>query len=99
VQNLLTLDLTGLGAGEEVWFANSAGGAWSGTVSILGFQEDTLRFGTDASGLTAAQLGVISGDTYGLTSTGYLTVIPEPGTLGLLFIGGMGLFVSRRARV
>jgi len=89
--NGLTIDISGLGAGEKLWFANSSGGAWSGSVSILGFQEDVVRFGIDSSGLTLGQLGKINGGIYSLTGLGYLTAVPEPTTMGLLLLGGLGL--------
>ena len=45
----------------------------TGTVTINGFQEGTIRFGTDGTGLTREQLAAINGGIYSLTSEGYLT--------------------------
>lgn len=45
----------------------------SGSVTINGFREGTIRFGTDGTGLTREQLDVINGGIYSLTSEGYLT--------------------------
>jgi hypothetical protein len=58
-------------------FAKSAEQLWgSGSITIEGFKENTIRFGEDATGLTPAQLAVINDGTYTLTSTGYLTAGP-----------------------
>ncbi len=64
-------------------FANSSGAAWAGTLTITGhLLPSTVRIGTDASGLTAAQLAAITsgGDKVGITEAGYLYRIPA-GTL------------------
>lgn len=45
----------------------------SGTLSITGFKEGTVRFGTDGAGLSRAQLDTIDGGLYSLTPDGYLT--------------------------
>lgn len=55
-------------------FRDSSGQAWgAGSITITGFKENTIRFGTDASGLTPEQLALIDGGAYSLTSAGYLT--------------------------
>lgn len=68
----ITIDIDA--AVSEAAFANSSEALWgTGSVSIIGFEEDTVRFGTDASGLTPSQLAAIDGGIYSLTSQGYLT--------------------------
>lgn len=58
-------------------FEKSAAQVWgSGSITITGFKENTIRFGTDNTGLTAGQLAVINGGSYSLTNSGYLTAIP-----------------------
>jgi autotransporter-associated beta strand protein len=64
-------------------FADSSAAAWSGTLTITGtLLPNTLRIGTDANGLTAAQLAAIKNgsDKVGITPDGYLYRIPS-GTL------------------
>jgi len=61
----------------ELFFADNSGNDWgSGSVNITGFQDGVLRFGTDANGLTAAQLSQItangSADPLALDSNGFL---------------------------
>ena len=97
----LTLDLLGSGV-TSLFFADSSSRNWNdATVSILGFQEGVIKFGSDASGLLPAQLAAIDDGLgnfgiYSLTSSGYLTAVPEPTTLGLLLFGAMGLAVRRK---
>lgn len=79
-----TLDMTGaatleLGAGAAIAFANSSAVDWSGnTLQITGafVSGASLRFGTNASGLTTTQLGLITinGSTgpFSLDASGYL---------------------------
>jgi hypothetical protein len=60
----------------SLWFLDSAlsEATWgTGTVTINGFRENTIRFGTNNAGLTSAQLAAINGGIYSLTSNGYLT--------------------------
>lgn len=67
----------------ELAFANSSAVVWgTGLVSIAGFKEDTIRFGTDATGLTPAQLAAIDGGIYSLNSQGYLTTMSAPSLFG-----------------
>ncbi len=79
-----TLDITGnaiinLGTGGTLAFANSSAIAWTGgTLNITGtfVPGASLRFGTTSSGLTAAQLALISAPgfhSFGLNTGGHLT--------------------------
>ncbi len=51
-----TLDL---GPTATMSFADSSAKTWTGTLLINGFRENAVRFGTFASGLTAAQVNGI----------------------------------------
>lgn len=79
-------------------FLDSSALDWgTGTVSINGFQENVIRFGTDGNGLTPSQLSAIDGGAYFLSNDGYLTAVPEPATFALLFGAlALGLCVLRR---
>lgn len=88
-------------------FANSSALDWSTfTLTISGFEAglDTLRFGSDATGLTVAQLSRITFDGYSagaqIDSLGYVTAIPEPGAISLAVVGltMMTIFLRRRDR-
>ncbi len=93
---VLTLDVDP--SVTELAFANSSAQPWgAGTINLLGFQENTIRFGTDATGLLPAQLGVINGGIYGISSQGYLTLVPEPSSWCLLLTAA-GLLAVRRHR-
>jgi len=64
-------------------FTDCSDKAWTGTLTVNGkLAATTLRFGTDKSGLTAAQLASISksGGTLYLDAQGYLRQVPR-GTL------------------
>jgi autotransporter-associated beta strand protein len=111
-QNLGTLDLDGsvvldLGSGASaVSLANSSAldwGTFSLKISNWTLGSDTLRFGTDGTGLTAGQLLQIDfvdlGDAQGqIDANGFVTPapVPEPGTVALLVFGFAGLFMRRR---
>ena len=93
----LTLDLS---AGvTDLWFSDSDTFDWTGgSIVISGFKENTIRFGTNATGLTQNQLDQIDGGIYELTSQGYLT-IPETSVSALLVgVSGMAFTVIRRPR-
>lgn len=81
------VQFTGSGAGTlnldidnsvtELFFTNNAGLDWAtGTLNITGYTEGVVRFGTDNTGLTIAQLSQITvdggGGTVTLNSNGYL---------------------------
>lgn len=77
----LTIDIDA--AVTELAFANSSEVVWgTGFVSIAGFKEDTIRFGTNSTGLTPAQLAAIDGGIYSLSNQGYLTTMSAPSLLG-----------------
>jgi hypothetical protein len=86
----------------SLWFANSSSGSanWAGgSVSILGFRENVIRFGTTDSGLTLDQLALIDGGIYSLSSSGFLTAIPEPSAFAALAgLGALGFVGTRRHR-
>ena len=78
---------------SEVDFANSSAASWTGLLNLNNwdFSSTKLRFGTNASGLTAAQLAQIEFNGGGLgvaqlDADGY--VVPEPTTVALLVLGG-----------
>jgi hypothetical protein len=78
---VLTIDVDS--AVTQLAFANSSAEMWgAGSVSIVGFKENTVRFGTDASGLTLTQLAAIDGGIYSLNSQGYLTTMSAPSLFG-----------------
>jgi autotransporter-associated beta strand protein len=76
----------------------------SGALTIVNFTAgaDTLRVGTDASGLTETQLAQInfSGTPATITNTGYLVPIPEPGVSAILLtsLSIFGFYRCRRNR-
>jgi autotransporter-associated beta strand protein len=109
------LDLDG--GSSIVRFANSASlsGSWSGTLSIYGWSGspsgsgiDQVFFGADATGLTAAQLAMISfysGNGSGFLGTAAIlgdgeivpsTAVPEPSTALLVTLFGAPLLWRRR---
>lgn len=74
---VLTIDVDP--AVTNLAFVDCAALDWaSGTVTITGFQENTIRFGTDENGLTATQLAAINGGAYTLSPTGFLTTGVAP---------------------
>jgi hypothetical protein len=92
------------GAGaSEVDFANSSALNWAGKLNLANWDPllDKLRFGTDSTGLTSAQLADIefNGGGFGnasLDSNGF--VVPEP-SMTFCFLGApLLLLLSRRRR-
>jgi len=89
--------------GSELDFANSSGLTWAAsTLNLLNWDPsiDKLRFGTDSTGLTSAQLADIKFNGSGqgtavLDANGYVTT-PEPSSCVLLLAGSL-LLVRRRA--
>jgi fibronectin-binding autotransporter adhesin len=87
-----TLDF--IAGASEMDFANSSALAWTGTILNLASWNpsiDKLRFGTNATGLTSAQLATIEFNGGGLgtaqlDANGYV-VIPEPSTVVLILLG------------
>jgi hypothetical protein len=96
--------ITFAGGPAEIDWANSSGQAWTGTLNLSSWNsaQDALEFGTDATGLTQAQLNEIAfnggspGGGY-LNAEGYL-VVPEPSSVILGMVGGLGLLGLRMMR-
>ena len=94
---------------NTVAFTASSASTWTGTLTILNYSStlDTLKFGSTASALTAAQLSKIhfniGGTLYGaqISSLGVLTAtaIPEPATtamLGAIAVFGIAFYTRRQ---
>jgi hypothetical protein len=90
-------------------FADSSAVSWTGTLVIYGWNgtfgvgggDSRLFFGNTASGLTAAQLSLITFDGFSgavatILSTGEVVPIPEPGVVVLLATLGLGTVLNRR---
>ena len=68
-----------IGEGTVLEFADSSGQAWSGDVTVTGFAEKSIRFGTNANGLTKAQrvrIGIGTGEDVYISAKGWLTLTP-----------------------
>jgi len=91
-----------LGSGAAIAFANSSASTWgsSFTLDLTGFVSgSSLRFGTNASGLTGIQLAQFTAtgfSSFSLDSSGYLTAVPEPATWALLAFSLTTIMVLRR---
>ncbi|HEY5479971.1 MAG TPA: hypothetical protein VIL39_00685 [Verrucomicrobiae bacterium] len=90
---------------SELKFANSSALTWTGILNLANWDSslDLLRVGTDANGLTLAQLGMIefNGASLGsaqLNSLGFVVVVPEPSTALLGLLGGLSLMWTIRHR-
>ena len=91
---------------DTVGFSSAAsdGSYWTGSVTITNFRSGVVYFGSDASGLTEAELAQITAfdvdgnqlGTLALSDTGAL--VPEPATLSLLLLSGGMIFGFRRLR-
>ena len=69
---VLTIDVDP--AVTNLAFKDSSTQAWgTGSVTIIGFKENTIKFSENADGLSTAQLAAIDGGAYTLSPTGYLT--------------------------
>lgn len=96
--------------GSVITFGNSSGATWTSgdPLDLANWNAtlDSIQFGTDDTGLTAAQLAEIefngNAGTLGeaqLNSDGDLVqVVPEPTTLTLAALGGFGVFFMRRRK-
>ncbi len=106
----------GATANTALSFGNSSGLTWTaGQILNLadwqgnssadgGTSTDTLEIGTDATGLTSAQLADIEFDGSGLgtaaiDANGYIEQVPEPSTVVLGIIGGLALLRNIRRRM
>ena len=111
-QSLGTLDLDGTaaidfgGGASGVSFASSSGIDWATfalNLSNWTVGVDSLRFGSDSSGLTAGQLNqVVFTDLGNVTaqidSLGFITPAPEPSTLAFGLLGTLGVWWRLRSR-
>lgn len=77
--------------GAEIDFANSSSQTWSGTLNITNWNSsvDKLRFGTDSTGLTTAQLAQIEFNGTGLgtaqiDANGYIIAVTPPPAVTIL---------------
>jgi len=91
--------------GSTLNFANSSALAWGGILDLTNFSfaVDAVSFGTTSSGLTSTQLGDIDINgvkpaTLLLSPSGYLEV-PEPSSVLLGLVSGMGFLMMIRRRV
>jgi autotransporter-associated beta strand protein len=96
-----------LGASNSISFAASAAQDWGSFTlnftSVGGsLVPQSVRFGTNASGLSAGQLSLITVDGlggYALDGGGYLTAVPEPASWAALAgLAAVGLVGTRRRR-
>ena len=93
------MNLLDFSGSNTISFADCSAESWLGQLVITNFDVgvDSLRFGTDADGLTTAQLTQITvdGQTGASLDTNGFLVIPEPTTLSLFAVSGTILFLIR----
>jgi hypothetical protein len=104
VNGTVVFDMGNFGT-SHLSFADSSAVAWGTTLDIINFGgSDSIRFGTDNTGLTAAQLAgiTVNGVAIELDSDGYLgnlAGIPEPAAVALMVFSGMGIVFFRRLAI
>jgi fibronectin-binding autotransporter adhesin len=115
---LQSSSIINMGSGTSiVAFADSSTKTWTGTLSIYNWSgdkdngggTDQLYFGTDTSGLTAAQLAEVqfySGNGTGafttgaiLLANGELVPVPEPSTYAAAAMAFVTLLITQRRRL
>lgn len=98
------------GSANSISFANSSGLSWSGILNLAdwsgnGYTGTQLRFDSSSGGLTAAQLAEIEFDgnaatlgEAGIDANGFITEAPEPSSLLVGLLGGLGMIWTSRRR-
>ncbi|VGO12331.1 hypothetical protein PDESU_00883 [Pontiella desulfatans] len=99
INGSVTFDLDGAGT-NALAFADSSGVAWGSTLVITNYTDgvDSIRFGTNSTALTEAQLADITLNGEGnlvLDESGYLVVGPVPvGDVALGTVSGVGVSLA-----
>lgn len=90
------------GSSGQLTLTSAAGSLWGGTLTINNYSpgQTTLRFGSDANGISAGNLALLRfsgfGDVAGrIDASGFVSPVPEPSATGLI-LGAVVLFCAGR---
>ena len=98
------------GSANSISFANSSSLSWSGVLNLAdwtgnGYTGTQLQFGNSSGGLTSAQLADIEFDgnaatlgEAGIDANGFITEAPEPSSIVVGLLGGLGMMWTIRRR-